>query len=278
MATPNYEQIQSFGLVTNQLVEAAVDEFMEYVYDGISRDEVVAIAAEIAGKYAMLGEELGAQWYDLCTSLAGIQADPAIVEPVSSERMQAWARSVFTGDTFARDFIRDFIQDVINDAERETGSANMWRDYRRGLAPGKWCRVPVGDTCAWCMMLASNGAYYLSEESAKHTADGGKYHDHCDCKAVYHADANDIQGYSKLIDYKRKYYKADNMRLANERGIKEYPDKLRERIDEAERKHIERERKRKLEALERGEDYDEIPWTVYNEDMIVMRWNDPKLH
>lgn len=278
MATPNYEQIQSFGLVCNQLTEAAVDELMDYLYEGISREEVVEIAAEIAGKYAMLGEELGAQWYDLCTSLAGIKAEPAIVEPVSPERMSAWARATFTGETIAKEFVRSFIQDIINDSIRETGSANLHRDYERGIAKGKWCRVPVGDTCAWCMMLASNGAYYLSKESAIIAADGDKYHNHCDCKPVYHADANDIQGYSKLATYKRKYYDADNARLANARGIKEYPDELSERIRVAEEEHEKRERRKLKEALERGDEYEMKPWTVYNEDMIVMRWQNPGLH
>lgn len=277
MAAPNYEQIQSFGLVRTQLVEAAVDEFMEYMYEGITREEVLAVAAELAGKYAMFGEELGAQWYDLCTELAGIKAEPAVVAPVNEKRMSAWADYAIVGEV-SRDIARNYLQDVINDSIRSTGDANLWRDYERGLAKGRWARVPVGDTCAWCMMLASQGAWYLSEESAKRTASGDKYHDHCDCIAVYHADAESIRGYSKLYDYKRKYYAADNARLANERGIKEYPDELRERIDEAERKHIERERKRKLEAFERGEDYEEKPWTVYNEDMIVMRWQNPGLH
>ena len=247
MATPNYEQIQSFGLVRTQLVEAAVDELMDYLYDGISRDEVVAIAAEIAGKYAMLGEELGAQWYDLCTELAGIQAEPAVVAP-------------------------------INDSIRSTGDANLWRDYERGLAGGKWCRVPVGDTCAWCMMLASNGAWYLSEESAKRTADGDKYHDHCDCIAVYHADAENIRGYTKLYTYKRKYYDAENARQANDTGRTPYPDELKYRISQAEKEHKQREERRYIEALERGEEYEKKPWTVYNEDMIVMRWQNPGLH
>ena len=278
MATPNYEQIQSFGLVRTQLVEAAVDELMDYLYDGISRDEVVAIAAEIAGKYAMLGEELGAQWYDLCTELAGIQAEPAVVAPVNDKRMAAWADSYIAAEFITKEIALNYLQDVINDSIRSTGDANLWRDYERGLAGGKWCRVPVGDTCAWCMMLASNGAWYLSEESAKRTADGDKYHDHCDCIAVYHADAENIRGYTKLYTYKKKYYDAENARQANDTGRTPYPDELKYRISQAEKEHKQREERRYLEALERGEEYEKKPWTVYNEDMIVMRWQNPGLH
>ena len=281
MAAPNYEQIQSFGLVRTQLVEAAVDEFMEYVYEGITRDEVLAVAAQLAGKYAMLGEELGAQWYDLCTELAGIKADPAVVSPINDKRMAAWADAVFL-EEFNRELVHNWMKDVINESIRETGDANMWRDYKRGLkkVEGKWARVPVGKTCAWCMMLAAQGAWYLSQDNAlwKGGVHGDRYHDNCDCIAVYHADPEYIRGYSELVEYKNRYYKADNARLANARGKEPYPEELQERINTAERKHIERERKRKLEAYERGEEYEEKPWTVYNEDMIVMRWQDPGLH
>ena len=36
MTAPNYEQIQSFGHVTEQLKQAAIDEFMEYVHEGMT--------------------------------------------------------------------------------------------------------------------------------------------------------------------------------------------------------------------------------------------------
>lgn len=280
MSAPNYEQVQSFGIVRTQLVDAALDELWDYLYEGIDREEVIAIAAEIAGKYAMLGEELGAQWYDLCTELAGVSAEPAVVAPVNEKRMSAWANASIVGEAITKDIVRNYLQDVINDSIRTTGDANLWRDYERGLVKGKWCRVPVGKTCAWCMMLASQGAWYLSKDTAlyKGGAHGDKYHDNCDCIAVYHNDAEDIKGYTKLYEYKRKYYAADNARLANERGIEEYPEELRSRIDIAERNHAEREDKRAQEARERGEEYEKIPWTVYNEDMIVMRWQDPGLH
>jgi len=281
MAAPNYEQIQSFGLVRTQLVEAAVDDFMDYMYEGITREEVLEVAAQIAGKYAMLGEELGAQWYDLCTELAGIKADPAVVAPINDKRMSAWADSTFIGEV-SREVAKNWLQDVINESIRETGDANLWRDYERGLkkVEGKWARVPVGKTCAWCMMLASQGAWYLSEDNAlwKKGVHGDKYHDNCDCIAVYHADPEYINGYSELAEYKRKYYAADNARLANERHIREYPEELQDRIDTARRNHIEREQRRMVEAFERGEDYTEIPWTEYNEDMIVMRWQNPGMH
>jgi hypothetical protein len=50
----------------------------------------------------------------------------------------------------------------------------------------RWARVTDGDPCAFCAMLASRGAVFLTEESA-----GFQAHDACACTAepVYYANA-----------------------------------------------------------------------------------------
>lgn len=263
MAAPNYEQIQSFGNVSQQLKDAAFQEFMERIEPGMTFEEIIEQATEVATKFKMLGMELGAQWYDLCTELAGIAADPAEVTPVDTEavnrRAHAYADHA-TAETVQDVFVQ-FLQNEINESIRTTGDANLWRDYERGLTPGKWARVPVGDTCAFCLMLASQGAWYVSEKSALGDS-AGHYHDGCNCIAVYHADPDSIKGYGKLADYKRMYYDADNARRANSSGRDAYPEELQERISAARAKH--------REMYDVGET--EKPWTAYNEDLIVMRY------
>lgn len=264
MATPNYEQIQSFGNVTEQLKQAAIDEFMEYVYDGMTIDELVDAATNVAMKFNNLGCELGAQWYDLCSELAGLDVEaaylPEVDETAIAERAKSFADRV-PPDSFISDAFNYFLQNEIEKSIRITGDANLWRDYERGMAGGKWARVPVGDTCAWCLMLASQGAWYLSEKSALR-GHAGKYHDGCNCIAVYHADAESIQGYEALAKYKSMYYEAENTRIANETGRVFYDDELKDRIVKARAVHD-----AKFEAGETDE-----RWTEYNETMIVMRY------
>ncbi len=57
---------------------------------------------------------------------------------------------------------------------------------RSAAAAGSgWCRVPERGACWWCLMLASRGAVYESEQTATGTASGGaRYHAHCRCTAV----------------------------------------------------------------------------------------------
>lgn len=274
MATPNYEQIQSFGNVTEQLKEAAIDEFMEYVYEGMTIDELIDAATAVAAKFNYLGYELGAQWYDLCSELAGIDAEPAELPEMDVEAIKGRANAAVSNapdSSTVGQVFNYFLQNEIQKSIRMTGDANLWRDYERGLAGGRWARVPVGDTCAWCLMLASNGAWYLSEETAI-GANPGHYHDGCNCIAVYHADADSIQGYKALEQYKSMYYEADNIRRANNNNREPYPEELQDRVTRAKDRHAKLEEQKELDALERGEEYAKVPWTVYNEDLIVMRY------
>lgn len=272
MAAPSFAQIQSFTQVENQLEQAALDEFMEYVHDGMTFDELTEIAAQIAGKYAMFGCELGAQWYDLCSELAGVNAEPAYVNPPTWEELadRAIAAAEAHPELPPEHVLGEFLQNVVAGSVRDTGDANLQRDYERGLCAGKWSRVPVGETCAWCLMLASQGAWYKSQESALGKR-AGHYHNRCDCVAVFHSDPDQIYGYKDLFKYKEMYYDADNRRQAAASGRDPYPDDLAQRIKDAEAAHEALEDEKERKAAARGEKYKRVPWTQYNEDLILMR-------
>lgn len=271
---PSYEQILSFGETRTQLVEYAIEEFQYWVKQGLTEEELFSIATQLGEKYGLLASELGAQWYDLCTQLAEIEAEPAELSPVSTEDINARVTAAMNAEpVLIESVFNSYLQNVVNDSIRRTGDANLQRDYERGLAGGKWCRVPVGDTCAWCLMLASNGAWYKSEETALGTSPD-HYHSDCNCIAVYHADAESIKGYDKLTEYKQMYYAADDARIANKNGREQYPEELKQRIDIAKAKHEAREEQRAEDARARGEYYKKIPWRNTNEDLIILRYQN----
>ena len=278
MAAPNYQQVLAFSNTTAQLAEAAVDEFESEIWDGITFDEAMEIAKRIAEKFAFYGAELGAQWYDFCSQVAGVDVPPAELYPLESEDI-AISAEAYRQDALGKtpgEIFDEFISEQIAKSIRATGSANLHRDYNRGRVPGRWARVPVGETCAFCLMLASQGAWYLSRESAL-GEEAGHYHRKCDCKAVYHADPESIAGYKNLDYYKSLYYDADDRRQAAKSGRDPYPDDLAKRIKNGHEIHEAREDRKEQEARERGEDYKRKPWTVYNEDLILMRYyNDLK--
>ena len=71
-------------------------------------------------------------------------------------------------------------QRLIMKPARETIVRSAGRDPARA----RWARIPQGVTCAFCLVMASRGAVYLTEQSAG----GGpgedmfKYHNWCDCQ------------------------------------------------------------------------------------------------
>ena len=268
MPAPSYRQVKAFSDITKKLQDAAVADFLERIGQDMTADEMMDVAREVAYKYRMLGSELGAQWYDLCAELAGIEVDAADLDVIDEDALARRAANVAKSQAAQvnpTESFTAFLQAQIAEEIRTTGMLNLDRDYKRGVKGGRWARVPVGETCAWCLMLASNGTWYKSEKSAMFTDHGDKFHANCNCVAVYYANAEDISGYSGIYRYKRMYYEADNRRVANATGRDPYPEELKKRIDRARELHDEKYR----EA--RARDEDAVPWQNANEDAILMR-------
>lgn len=76
---------------------------------------------------------------------------------------------------------------------------------------GKWARIPQGDkTCAFCMILASHGFYYRSEETAGGGASRDRFHNDCDCLVIPTWSAHcSVAGYDPEM-YEDMYRAAKN--------------------------------------------------------------------
>jgi len=280
MATPTYSDIKRFSKMARDLSKGARAEFerraAEIDYSDWSRasDELRELCRYMVRYYGMASSTLGAQWYDYCRRLTIGEGDPAqTIEPdddALSRDMEDAIHRMYAGETPTdqmADNMGAVVEKHVHAMSRTTVSAALHRDYEanlyRGLHPSsryRWSRVAVGDTCAFCMMLASRGAVYLSRESAL----SRKFHDDCDCVVLPFADSGDISGYeSALRHYNSVYYSA---RSAIENG--ELPDELNERIEKARERHNAR-----YEAGEVSE-----PWQSVNEITMVMRWQNPGMH
>lgn len=76
------------------------------------------------------------------------------------------------------DDAQQFVADMIAASARLTTQRNIRIDPTKP----RWARVPRGSkTCAFCVMLASRGFAYLSEDSAGRQM---QYHNKCDCDIV----------------------------------------------------------------------------------------------
>ncbi|MCF2705822.1 EndoU domain-containing protein [Arcanobacterium haemolyticum] len=87
------------------------------------------------------------------------------------------------------DTAQQLAAEMMNAAARLQTQRNMRRDPTRP----RWARVPTGaTTCAFCLMLASRGFAYTSEESAGREM---QYHSDCDCKIIPSWGKQVLKGY-----------------------------------------------------------------------------------
>lgn len=81
-------------------------------------------------------------------------------------------------------------------------ASNGGKKRRKGAAANgvRFARVPMGvTTCDFCIMLASRGFAYLSEESA---GEHDQYHPNCDCRIVPNYEDGSLEGYDPVA-YRR---------------------------------------------------------------------------
>ena len=89
---------------------------------------------------------------------------------------------------------------------------------RIGADPSKprWARVPVGQTCEFCVMLASRGFVYLTRETA--SLGGGFHNGRCDCNVVPSWGERHIAGYDPDALYRQYKECADTISTITTEG------------------------------------------------------------
>lgn len=162
------------------------------------RDLLVEMMPSITRRYGGIAATAAAQWYDAVRATEvqedgfKAQADTQDDAADAAAGSARWAATpLFDGvDGAARAAAVDRAGEAVDRLVRESGRMTLESNARRDPAAKRWMIVPQGVTCAWCAMLASRGAAYLSEGSAARSV-----HAHCDCQVVPDF-GNGVQGYS----------------------------------------------------------------------------------
>lgn len=147
-----------------------------------------AFVPDLVAAYGDTAATVAADYFDQLRAEAatGGRAYRAVVaQPVPVGQAQASARWA-AGPLFgaqpdsgqALRLLAGAVQRLVQQAGRDTLARNIARDPSRP----RWARVPGGLTpCAFCRMVASRGAVYLSAESA---GMNNRWHDDCTCQPV----------------------------------------------------------------------------------------------
>lgn len=157
----NSESSNPFDLVDE--ISEALEPLLQANAENVA---ALSAASYDALRVASVGEAMGAEAY--------------------TGRDQEWTKDALYG--IAKDhrdnlnaFALGIMDRISYEANKAAGTTMLENGKKDPLKP-RFCRVPQSpNPCAFCKMLASRGAVYLTERTA------GKYnewHEHCDCKVV----------------------------------------------------------------------------------------------
>lgn len=172
----------------NVLTPEGTDALIEYCY-------------ALATKYGEAAAELAAQMYDALAAATGAAVAPAL--PAETATMQEVAQAVVgTMKTGNSEIVSSSVGRLVKMAGVDTTMQNALRDG------AEWAWIPVGDTCAFCITLASRGWQRASRKALK----GGHaehIHANCDCTYAIRFDGRSgVEGYDPSA-YADLYQDAD---------------------------------------------------------------------
>jgi len=165
------------------------------------RNRVIAVMQPACGASSTVAARIAADFYDGLRLQFGIEDGyKADVESYRDPDATAGAVRAFAQDIVDGKLISAFISKCADRLDYETRrSANecVAGNAKRDPRVPRWARIPTGlETCEFCIMLASKGFTYHSEETASHS------HANCDCRIVPSWDRSpSVRGYDPELYY-----------------------------------------------------------------------------
>lgn len=153
------------------------------------RKAMLDYAHALATRYGEGAAELACQMYDMMADASGVMLDPA--EPAETATYREVARAV-QGEMLRTD---DNVQiaSVIGRMVKLAGADTTLKNALRDGAEFAW--IPSGDTCPFCIMLASRGWQRASKNAIKN-GHAEHIHANCDCSYQIRFDPNtQVSGY-----------------------------------------------------------------------------------
>lgn len=184
----------------SKLSQTAADEFRDAIWGAngrfggvglgnIPREDVIEYAYALVTKYGEGSSELACQMYDAMAEVSGMHLAPAV--PAETASLNDVGRAINGTIKVSQlpEYVSATVGRLVKQASQDTTLQNALRDG----AQFAW--VPSGDTCPFCIMLASRGWQYVSKKTLKK---GHAEHIHSNCNCAYSVRFNDktnVAGY-----------------------------------------------------------------------------------
>lgn len=176
----------------SQISKQAANEFNSHFKKGfqdVERKEVIDYAMALVEKYSEASSELACQMYERIAELSSVNIRPA--EPASPADYGEVAKGI--NGTFKQSPEGRLCSDVVDRLVKRAGADTMLKNAERDGAQFAW--VPSGDTCSFCIMLASRGWQNISKKAWKN-GHAEHIHAHCDCQYCVRFDnKTEVEGY-----------------------------------------------------------------------------------
>ena len=165
------------------------------------RADIIDYAYALATKYGEGTGALASEMYDALAELSDASVPSAVPAPTATyaEVAKAVNGTIKTGNA-------EIVSSATGRLVKMVGVDTMMQNALRDGA--EWAWIPRGDTCAFCITLASRGWQSASKQAIKN-GHAEHIHANCDCTyAVRFGHDVDVEGYNPSAYYKM-YQSAD---------------------------------------------------------------------
>lgn len=183
-----------------KLSNKAAEEFRDAVWGAngrwagvglanIHRDELIEFAYGLVTKYGEGTAALACEYYDALAELSGMNLAPAI--PAETATIGEVGKALNGSMKFSES--QEYLSGVVGRLVKQAGQDTTLQNALRDGAQFAW--IPKGETCAFCLTLASRGWQYASKKAIK----GGHaehIHSNCDCAySIRFRETDRVEGY-----------------------------------------------------------------------------------
>ena len=173
----------------SRLNEAAGQKMREYIrlHGTENTEELISYAYAVITRYGEGSAELACQMYDALAEAEGMLLPAA--EPAATASYGEVARMVHATKDQNPENLPSGVSRLVKRAGADTTLHNAVRDG------AQWAWVPHGDTCPFCITLASRGWQTASQKLLKN-GHAEHIHSNCDCEfAVRFHSGTSVAGY-----------------------------------------------------------------------------------
>ncbi len=173
--------------VSEQVQQYLENNIIQYDFD---RRAAVRYIHALVTKYSEAAAALSCQMYDALGGLSSTLRRIPEAEPAEGPTYEDTARMVYkTLETGNPKTVGDAAARLVKRRAVDTTMQNAIRDG------AEWAWIPHGDTCAFCITLASRGWQKASKKALKN-GHADHIHDHCDCTYAVRFDKDTtVEGY-----------------------------------------------------------------------------------